>query len=63
VGHADHANYSKRVMARDQVRLMQALGFGHFDVLAMYEQTSCAFATAYWHWLAPGTGPTGQPSQ
>ena len=33
-GAADHANYSKRTMARDQVRLMQALGFERFDVLA-----------------------------
>ncbi len=82
-GLPDHANYSKRTMARDQVRLMQALGFERFDVLAhdrgarvahrlamdhpqrvsrmalldvaptlaMYEQTSRAFATAYWHWF------------
>ena len=82
-GLPDHANYAKRVMARDQVRLMQALGHEHFDVLAhdrgarvahrlaadhaervgrmvlldvaptlaMYEQTSRAFATAYWHWF------------
>ena len=82
-GLPDHSNYSKRVMARDQVRLMQALGFEHFDVLAhdrgarvahrlaldhparvgrmvlldiaptlaMYEQTSRAFASAYWHWF------------
>ena len=82
-GLPDHSNYAKRVMARDQVRLMQALGFERFDVLAhdrgarvahrlavdhpervgrlalldiaptlaMYEQTSQAFATAYWHWF------------
>jgi haloacetate dehalogenase len=82
-GLPDHANYAKRVMARDQVRLMQTLGHEHFDVLAhdrgarvahrlaldhaervgrmvlldvaptlaMYEQTSRAFATAYWHWF------------
>ena len=82
-GLPDHANYSKRVMARDQVRVMQALGFERFDVLAhdrgarvahrlaadhpervgrmalldvaptlaMYEQASRAFATAYWHWF------------
>jgi haloacetate dehalogenase len=82
-GLPDHANYAKRVMARDQVRLMQALGHERFDVLAhdrgarvahrlaldhadrigrmvlldvaptlaMYEQTSRAFATAYWHWF------------
>ena len=83
VGGGDHAAYAKRTMARDQVRLMQALGFERFDVLAhdrgarvahrlaldhpervgrlvlldvaptlaMYEQTSRAFATAYWHWF------------
>ena len=82
-GLPDHSNYSKRAMALDQVRLMQALGFDRFDVLAhdrgarvahrlavdhpervgrmvlldvaptlaMYEQTSQAFATAYWHWF------------
>jgi haloacetate dehalogenase len=82
-GLPDHANYSKRVMARDQRRLMQQLGFAHFDVLAhdrgarvahrlaldhaasvgrmvlldiaptlaMYTQTTRAFATAYWHWF------------
>jgi haloacetate dehalogenase len=82
-GHADHANYSKRTMARDMLRLMQALGHDRFDVLAhdrgarvahrlgmdhpeavrrlvlldiaptlaMYAQTSDAFARAYWHWF------------
>ena len=82
-GRPDHSNYAKRTMARDQVRLMRALGLGRFDVLAhdrgarvahrlamdhpdcvgrmalldvaptlaMYEQTSRAFATAYWHWF------------
>lgn len=33
-GTADHANYSKRVMAADQVALMRSLGFERFDVLA-----------------------------
>ena len=33
-GADDHANYSKRVMARDQVALMKALGFARFDLLA-----------------------------
>ncbi|MEO5697586.1 MAG: alpha/beta hydrolase [Burkholderiaceae bacterium] len=33
-GSADHANYSKRVMAQDQVALMRSLGFDRFDVLA-----------------------------
>lgn len=82
-GEADHANYSKRTMARDMLRLMQSLGHARFDVLAhdrgarvahrlaldhaeavrrlvlldiaptlaMYEQTSEAFARAYWHWF------------
>jgi len=82
-GDADHANYSKRVMARDMQRVMAALGFERFAVLAhdrgarvahrlaadhgeavrrvvlldvaptlaMYEQTSEAFARAYWHWF------------
>ena len=78
-----HGAYSKRVMARDQLRLMQALGHARFAVLAhdrgarvahrlaldhpeavqrlvlldiaptlaMYEQTTEAFARAYWHWF------------
>lgn len=82
-GSADHGNYSKRTMALDMLRLMQALGHAQFDVLAhdrgarvahrlamdhpaavrrlalldiaptlpMYEQTSEAFARAYWHWF------------
>lgn len=82
-GDPDHANYSKRTMARDQVTLMEALGFERFGVLAhdrgarvahrlavdhpdrverlvtldiaptlaMYEQTSLAFALAYYHWF------------
>ena len=82
-GMADHANYSKRTLARDQLALMRSLGFGRFGVLAhdrgarvahrlavdhpqtvdrlilldvaptlaMYEQTSEAFARAYWHWF------------
>ncbi|WP_137895934.1 alpha/beta hydrolase [Ramlibacter sp. 2FC] len=82
-GAADHANYSKRVMALDQRGLMRELGFEQFDVLAhdrgarvahrlaldhaeavrrlvlldiaptlaMYEQTTQAFARTYWHWF------------
>ena len=82
-GSIDHVEYSKRVMALDQLSLMRSLGFEHFDVLAhdrggrvahrlavdhpeavrrlvlldiaptlaMYEQTSDAFARAYWHWF------------
>jgi haloacetate dehalogenase len=33
-GTPDHANYSKRTMAADQVALMRHLDFGRFDVLA-----------------------------
>ncbi|WP_066332990.1 alpha/beta fold hydrolase [Azohydromonas lata] len=33
-GDADHGNYAKRVMARDVLRLMQALGHDRFAVLA-----------------------------
>jgi len=33
-GDVDHSNYSKRVMAQDQVEVMNQLGFDHFDVLA-----------------------------
>lgn len=82
-GLPDHSNYAKRVMALDQVRLMEALGFRQFAVvghdrggrvghrmardhrdrvtrlcvldisptLAMYEQTTMAFAEAYYHWF------------
>ena len=82
-GLPDHSNYSKRVMAQDQVEVMQALGFERFllcahdrgarvahrlcldhpdavekavfldiaPTLAMYEQTTMAFARAYWHWF------------
>ena len=79
----DHAPYSKRAMAADQVALMRSLGHETFFVvghdrggrvahrmavdlpgavralvvldiaptLAMYEQTTEAFARAYWHWF------------
>ena len=79
----DHAPYSKRVMAADQVAVMRALGHERFFVvghdrggrvahrmaidhpdavakiavldiaptLAMYENTTEAFARAYWHWF------------
>ena len=82
-GSADHGNYSKRVMARDMLRVMQSLGHERFAVLAhdrgarvahrlaadhgdavkrlvvldiaptlaMYSQTTEAFARAYWHWF------------
>jgi haloacetate dehalogenase len=79
----DHAPYSKRAMAADQLALMRALGLERFAVvghdrggrvghrlaldapdavtrlavldisptLAMYEQTTMAFARAYYHWF------------
>ena len=79
----DHAPYSKRTMAADQVEAMRQLGFERFHVvghdrggrvahrlaadhpakvlsltvldiaptLAMYEQTTDAYARAYWHWF------------
>ncbi len=82
-GRPDHANYSKRSMALDMLRVMQHLGHHRFAVLAhdrgarvahrlaadhaaavsrlvvldiaptlaMYEQTTEAFARAYWHWF------------
>jgi haloacetate dehalogenase len=82
-GTADHATYSKRRMALDQVDAMRALGFERFAVCghdrggrvahrmavdhpervtrlavldiaptkAMYEQTTMAFARAYYHWF------------
>ena len=33
-GDVDHSNYSKRVVAQDQVEVMNQLGFNRFDVLA-----------------------------
>ena len=33
-GAPDHSNYSKRVLAQDQVTLMRSLGFERFDLLA-----------------------------
>lgn len=33
-GDVDHSNYSKRVVAQDQVEVMNQLGFDRFDVLA-----------------------------
>ena len=82
-GGPDHAGYSKRSMAADQVELMRSLGHERFflaghdrggrvahrlaadhphavekvavldiaPTLAMYEQTTEAFARAYWHWF------------
>ena len=82
-GLPDHGNYSKRVMAADQLAVMRHLGFERFRVLAhdrgarvahrlavdhplaveklvtldiaptlaMYAQTTEAFARAYYHWF------------
>ncbi|MCL2713353.1 MAG: alpha/beta hydrolase [Alphaproteobacteria bacterium] len=33
IGLANHSNYSKRAMAGDQVKIMQALGFDRFDLV------------------------------
>ncbi len=33
IGLSDHSNYSKRAMARDQVKVMEALGFDQFDLV------------------------------
>jgi haloacetate dehalogenase len=83
MGDGDHANYSKRTMALDMLKVMQSLGFQRFRVLAhdrgarvahrlaadhpdavqrlalldiaptlaMYGQTTEAFARSYWHWF------------
>lgn len=93
-GDADYANYSKRIMAQDQLTLMQRLGFESFRVLAhdrgarvahrmaldhptalermvlldiaptlaMYRQTTEAFARSYWHWFFL-IQPTGMPER
>lgn len=51
-GSADHANYSKRVMANDQVALMRSLGFEHFDLLAHDRGARVAHQLAVDHPLA-----------
>lgn len=93
-GDADYVNYSKRVMAQDQLTLMQRLGFESFCVLAhdrgarvahrlgldhpqavermvlldiaptlaMYRQTTEAFARSYWHWFFL-IQPAGMPER
>ena len=82
-GGARSADYSKRVMARDMLQVMQHFGHSQFKVMghdrgarvahrlaldhsdavermvlldiaptvAMYSQTTEAFARAYWHWF------------
>ena len=92
--NANDENYSKRVMAQDQLTLMQHLGFESFRVLAhdrgarvahrlgldhpkavqrmalldiaptlaMYRQTTEAFARHYWHWFFL-IQPAGMPER
>lgn len=52
VGEADHANYSKRVMARDMLNLMRALGHARFGVLAHDRGARVAHRLAVDHPLA-----------
>ncbi len=52
VGEADHANYSKRVMARDMLNLMHALGHKRFSVLAHDRGARVAHRLAVDHPLA-----------
>ena len=53
-GTADHANYSKRAMAADQVALMKILGFDRFDVLAHDRGARVAHRLAMDHGEAVG---------
>ncbi len=53
-GAADHANYSKRAMAADQVALMKILGFDRFDVLAHDRGARVAHRLAMDHGEAVG---------
>jgi haloacetate dehalogenase len=45
----DHATYSKRAMARDQVRVMEALGFKEFMVAGHDRGGRCAYRLAIDH--------------
>jgi haloacetate dehalogenase len=45
----DHAPHSKRAMARDQVALMQRLGFDRFDVCGHDRGARCAYRLALDH--------------
>jgi haloacetate dehalogenase len=46
---ADHAPYSKRAMARDQVEVMQRLGFEQFSVVGHDRGARCAYRMALDH--------------
>ena len=46
---ADHATYSKRAMARDQVAVMEALGFDRFRVAGHDRGGRCAYRLALDH--------------
>jgi haloacetate dehalogenase len=46
---ADHAAYSKRAMARDQIAVMRALGFDQFYVVGHDRGARCAYRTALDH--------------
>jgi haloacetate dehalogenase len=46
---ADHAPYSKRAMARDQIALMRQLGFEHFFVAGHDRGARCAYRMALDH--------------
>ena len=45
----DHAGYSKRAMARDQVQVMETLGFSSFGVAGHNRGGRCAYRMAFDH--------------
>lgn len=48
-GLADHSNYSKRVMAQDQIAVMQQLGYSHFHVMGHDRGARVAYRMALDH--------------
>lgn len=48
-GQKDHANYTKRVMAEDQVALMRALGYNRFSVMGHDRGARVAYRMALDH--------------
>lgn len=48
-GLADHSTYSKRVMARDQIAVMEALGFNRFHVMGHDRGARVAYRMALDH--------------
>lgn len=48
-GLPDHSNYTKRVMAEDQIAVMQALGFEHFSVMGHDRGARVAYRMALDH--------------